>query len=322
MQRRILGSRLLGVQIATLLVLGCTLVPPHPQIDSLERGFSGRLARAHLESMEGLYPRFPGSHGDAIARAYLSQEFRGVGAEIRVLIEGDRQHLIAEQQGASDDVVLLVAPYPALQSGLWIDDSGAAILLELARVMGSTRLPYTLGFVLAETRPLRLPLTDASPGAEPGWQPILTPVAARGRLTEAGHSLARAIQADGGASRVRAVIVFDTKARRGLRVARDLRSHPEFRRLFWESAAALGFGAMFPPDAEWASPDSLHLGFRERSMDRVLALVHVLAPDAPADAMRTGGEALPGIFDSIGVVSVEALTKLMLRFEKVDAFLD
>lgn len=320
MLRRILGSRLIGIQIATLLALGCGSVPPHPRIDSLEPGFSGRLARAHLESLEGLYPRLAGSHADTIARAYLSREFRGVGAEIRVLPEGSRHHLIAEQKGLSEDVVLLIAAYPVFESGVWIDDSGAALLLEFARVMGSKRLPYTLAFALAETRPLRIAPAQGPPGPEPGWRPILTLAAARGRLREAGRSLARGLEAEGEASRVRAVIVFDTSARPGLRVTRDLRSLPEFRRLFWESAAALGFGAMFPPDADWASPESLHLGFRERSMNRVLALVHVEAAREDPLVMRIPGEALPEMFDAIGAVSVEALTKLMRRFEKVDAF--
>ena len=303
-----------------LLAVGCMPVPPHPQIDSLEQGFSARLAHAHLKSLEGLYPRVPGSRADAIARAYLTQEFRHVGAKIRVLVDRDRHHLIAEFEGDSDDVVLLVAAYPALQTGVWIDDSGSALLLEFARVLGSARLPYRLGFALAETRPVEILAPGDPGGTDPSWQPILTPAAARGRLLEAGSSLARGIESEGEASRVRAVIVFDTSAHAGRRIARDLRSHPEFRRLFWESAAALGFESMFPADGDWTSPDSLHLGFRERSMDRALALVHVGVGDADLIAFRTPAEDPPGMFDPIGAVTVEALSKLMRRFEKVDAF--
>ncbi len=319
---RLLDSYLVAAQIAMLLALGCSSVPPHPKVDALEQGFSGRMARAHLTSLEGLSPRLPGSPADQIARAYLAREFRRVGAKSRVLVEGGRHHLIADLEGDSDDVILLVAAYPALRSGRWIDDSGAALLLELARVIGSTRPPYTLVFALAETPPAPLPLppSDEAPGGAstgavpPSWQPVLTPSDARQRLLEAGHSLARGIEAEGRASGVRAVIVFDTSAAAGQqRVARDLRSHPEFRRLFWESAAALGLGSMFPPGGDWSAPDSLHLGFRERSMDRVLALVHVGGID-------DGSENAPRMFDSMGAVSLDALSKLMRRFEKVDAF--
>jgi len=243
-----------------------------------------------------------------------------------VLEEGDQRHLVAEREGVSSDVVLLVAAYPALQSDVWIDDSGAALLLEFARVLGSPRPPYTLRFALAETRPEQVPSSGGPSVEDPVWRPILTPVEARERLSEAGHSLARAIEAAGQTSRIRAVIVFDTSSQATrLRFARDLRSHPEFRRLFWQSGAELGFDSMFPPDGNWTSPDSLHLGFRKRSMDRVLALVHEgdgdfdLGDVDPATT-RVSGEVSAEIFDSVGVVSVEALTKLMRRFEKVDAF--
>jgi len=318
--RRIPGLRRFGVLIGVLLALGCMPVPPHPQIDSLEPDFSDRLARAHLEALEGLFPRLPGSRGDKIARAYLTREFRVAGAKTRVLVDGDRRHLIAEKPGDSDDVVLLVAPYPALRTGAWIDDSGAALLLEFARVVGSARLPYTLGFALAEIRPAEVtPAVDPA-GADPNWRPVLTPVAARWRLSEAGHSLARGIESVKGGSRIRAVIVFDTSADAGLQVARDLRSHPEFRRLFWESAATLGFDSVFPPDGDWTSPESLHLGFREREMDRTLALVHLEVGNANSLATRAPGEDFPVMFDAIGSVTVDALSKLMRRFEKVDAF--
>jgi hypothetical protein len=273
-----------------------------------------------MESLEGLYPRFPGSENDKIARAYLTRELRLVDAKTRVLTNGDRRHLIAEFQGISDDVVLLVAAYPALESGVWIDDSGAALLLEFARVIGSPRPPYTLVLALAETRPVSISLPDDQSGEDPNWQPVLTAVAAQGLLAEAGRSLAEGIETEGEAGRVRAVVVFDTLADAGLRVARDLRSHPEFRKLFWESAAALGYRSMFPPDGHWTSPDSLHLGFRERSMDRVLALIHVEEGSVDPIEVRSVSDASAGIFESVGVVTVDALSKLMRRFEKVDAF--
>ena len=324
MMQRIPARRLLGALIATFLALGCTPVPPHPEIDSLEQGFSGRQARAQMKSLEDLYPRFPRSRNDKIARAYLSREFRLTGARVRVLEEGDRRHLIAEQKGLSTDVVLLVAAYPSLRSGAWVDDSGAALLLEFARVFGSDRLPYTLRFALAETRPVPVSQADGPAGEDTLWQPVLSPVEARVGLSEAGHSLALAIEAEGETSRVRAVIAFDTTSRPGQRFARDLRSHPEFRKLFWQRAAELGADSMFPPDGHWTSPDSLQLGFRERSMDRVLALVHepVSEFDPRGPAMRRdAGEISLEMFDSVGIVSVEALLTLMRRLEKVDAFL-
>jgi hypothetical protein len=320
MMRGMLGLRFLGIQIALVQALACTPIPPHPKTDSTDRSFSSGVARAHLASLDGLYPRLPGSRGDSIARAYLEREFRLAGASVRELAEGDRQHLVAEIEGDSNDVLLLVAAYPVLESGVWIDDSGAVLLLELARVFGAGRPPpYRLVFALAETHPVVIPAGD-SIDTDAIWQPILTPADARQSVSEAGHSLARGITAEGGMGRTRAVIAFETSSRAGLRIARDLRSHPGFRKVFWETASDLGFSASFPSDGDWASPESLQLGFRDRSMDRVLALVDEAAASADAAAARTWVDDSPGSFDSVGIVTVEALSRLMHRLEKVDAF--
>jgi hypothetical protein len=319
MMRGMLGLRLLGIQIALMQALACTPIPPHPKTDSTDRSFSSGVARAHLASLDGLYPRLPGSRGDSIARAYLEREFRLAGAGVRELAEGDRHHLFAEIEGDSNDVLLLVAAYPVLESGVWIDDSGAVLLLELARVFGSGRPPYTLLFALAEVQPVAIPAGD-SIDTDAIWQLMLTYADARQSVSEAGHSLARGITAEGGTGRIRAVIAFETSSRAGLRIARDLRSHPGFRSVFWETASDLGFGASFPSDGDWASPESLQLGFRERSMDRVLALVDEAAASADGAAARPGLDASSGSFDSVGIVTVEALSRLMRRLEKVDAF--
>jgi hypothetical protein len=320
MSRRFWGWQSLGLHAALLSAISCTPVPTHPQIDGLESGFSGRLARAHLRSIGEKYPRYPGSNQDSITRSYLVREFRHVGAVVRELVDGGRRHLVAEFEGKSDDVVLLVAAYSNLHSSDWVDDSGAAILLELARVFGSRPQPYTLRFALAETWPAEIAPRDESGGSESKWAPVLTVQDSRMRLTEAGRSLARGIETAGSPDRVRAVLVFDTSARGRRRMGRDLGSHPEFRRVFWQSASALGFESTFPPDAGWSSSESLQIGFHERSMDRVLALVHQDADSDRGTSILPAGEASPGMFESVGAVSVEGLSRLMRRFEKVDAF--
>lgn len=321
MNRRILGLTALILPIVTLILLSCSSPPPQPGVVSLKEEFSARRARDHFRVFDGFYPRLSGSLKDKKARSYLAREFRRAGVKIETHADGDRRHLIGERKGVSSDVVLLVAAYPALPSGIWVDDSGAAILLEIARVVESTRLPYTLVYALAETRPLRTSAPDDLGDSDPSWQPDLGSAAARRQIVDAGHSLARGIETKWGSSRIRAVVVFDTSAIARGPVARDLRSQPEFRKIFWTTAAELGFAPMFPLDGDWTSPASLHLGFSERSMDRVLALVHVERDVVDPDPMRNPAEApLPGIFDSVGTVSVEALLRLMRRFEKVDAF--
>jgi len=309
--------------VCALLAVGCSGIPPHPGIADSEPDFSKREVQAQLEALESIGPRRPGSKDDERARAYLEREFRLAGASVETVAEGDRRHLIAEIPGRSSDVVLFAGVYSALGAAAGPDDSGAALLLELARVLGRTTPAYTLRFALAEVHvgPIAgVPSADPSDGAR---EAKVFPESARDRVVEAGRSLARTLEGDaGGLARLRAVLVFDTTARPGLHFDRDLRSHPVFREIFWNSASALGRDEMFAPDAIWSSPHSLHDGFRERSMDRVLALVDERGARGEAASPERPAEASAEDLAALGSVSVEAAGRLMHRFEKVDAFSD
>ncbi len=316
------------------IVLACSPAPPpHPNVEGVGATFSARLARAHLDALAGLGPRRPDSRADVVARAYLDQELRLAGAETATWRDGARRHPVATLAGHSPDVILLVAAYPVLEADGWIDDAGIAFLLELVRVFGAESLPYTLKFALAETRPRRSPVAPGSGSKgsdskgsggkaekEGIWEPVRSFSAARERVRTAGRSLARATESEGVMDRLRAVIVFDWTARSGLRIARDLRSQPVFRQIFWDAAADLGQTATFPLDGQWASPESLHLGFRERSMDRVLALVDEAVAGANPSIVRPGAGTSLAVLDSMGRVTIEALNRLMRRFQKIDAF--
>jgi hypothetical protein len=347
-RRRLRASFALSTVILTgLAVLACTSLPRHPRPSDFEgigQGFSGRLVEAHLAALAGLGERRPDTESDELARAYLAREFRLSGAKSGQLDGGDREHLIADLAGESPDIVLLVAAYPVLGSANWVDEVGAAVLVELSRVLGSREQPYTLRFALAETRPssteLTTPLatpsaTPSSTGSRDDGQPVSKAAGsrdasniARELLIEAGRELVRGLEAEGQTERFRAIIVLDLSLRPNLVFARDLRSHPGFREIFWASAAQLGFEAMFPPDADWTSPSGLQLGFRERSMDRILVLVDADADADVASVARERGGAARGsdsesterALESFGRVLVDALGSLMARLEKVDAF--
>jgi len=311
--------------------LACLSIPPHPRprdYVGVGKDFSGELALAHSQALRGLGPRLPGSESDRIARAYLAREFRRNGAKPRELAGGASTHLIAENRGRSRDVILLVAAYPVLGSGDWVDDTGAGVVLELARAFESTSQPYTLGFALAETRPSRatteagiIPTPSQGEDLTALWEPVTDQRAARRLVVEAGRELAIAIEAAGEPDRIRAIIVLDLSGHRDLRIVRDLHSHPGFRKIFWRSAARLGQDSIFPSDESWDAPGSLHLGFQERSMNRILALVDIapredeLAVSAPTRSRPTRSD-----LEAFGRVVVEALGTLMRRFEKVDAF--
>jgi len=278
--------------------------------------------------MGGFGARTPGSEGDVLARAYLAAAFEAAGAEVRIVREGSRRHLIADQAGDSEDVLLLVAAYPSLDPDLWIGDSGAALLLELARVLPRERPQYTIRFALADTREVaeevgdegesdsRVALNDPAEGRKDD------PSAARRRVVRAGESLARALDASGDSSRVRGIFVFEGGGRAKFRAARDLRSHPLFRDDFWTSARALGFESLFPLDAGWASPRSLHLGFvtPERKMDGVVAIVDEDRARPEIEQSRISSVGSAASLEALGRVTVDALGRIMHRLSRIDDF--
>ena len=341
-QRAASVSRAAALACMLAFAISCTSVPRYARPgDFADVGpeFSGEIVEAHRDALRGLGPRWPGSQSDEIARAYLAGGFRSHGARARRAsggvsegaighahaIHAGREHFIAEISGNSDDVVLLVATYPVLGSSSWIDDTGAAVLLELARVFEATRPAYGLRFALAEVRPSARGLAADAPETSGvgAWEPVESVDAARRLVVNAGRSLAARIRDEGGTDHIRAIIVLDLSADAQFRFSRDLRSHPGFRELFWDSAARRGQQAMFPRGADWAASGRLQLGFREAGVDRILALVSDRTP-APVrgGAMRAGSTAGPSTEEltSFGRVIADALNQLMRRFEKVDAF--
>jgi hypothetical protein len=303
--------------------VACSSIPPHPKISARSDGFSDLIAQAHLDNLVSLGPRLPGSTPDKAARGYFQREFRLAGASTEILEIGEDRHLVAEIPGRSTDTVLLMAPYPALGSDRWVDDSGAVLLLELARVLANDSPLYTVRIALADTRP-------TAPGASEGRGPGALrgndgdSVLARQRVSEAGESLASALETRGWLKGLRALIAFEPRWGSASRMARDLRSHPVFRAVFWETAANLGHGDSFPPDAGWRSPLGLQGAFQARGVTQVLALVDETTARAEFQAglgeTVLARQARAAGLVPVGDVTLEALARLMRRFERADAF--
>jgi hypothetical protein len=278
-------------------VLGCRSLPEPPETALAGDDFSGAMALAHVEALDEIGPRGAGDREQEDALRYLTRELEASGAHLDPLPESTGHALLAEIEGDSGDTLLLVARFSAVTGPAGGDDSGAGLLLELARVFGRERPPYTLLFAFAET-----PGLASAPAGDVGVS-----------------SLVAGLEADGRIESVRGVVVFESVSRPGIRLARDLRSHPIFRDVFWESAAALGYGDVFPQEGIWTSPEGLHRDFEGRAMDRVLVLVDELEvrPDLP----RALGAAEPSedSLEAVGRVSVEALDRIMHRLARIDA---
>ena len=305
--------------LSLVLWLACSGVPALPDLDEGGAEFSDGLAAAHLDALSSLSPRWPGSREDRRARKYLARAFEAVGA---VLVRGDGGGdgpLIAEVRGRSEDVVLLLACYGVLGSSEWVDDSGLALLIELARLYAAEPPPpYTIRFALAEVRP---PVVAAGEGAEGAWRPVKDAAEARRRVVASGRELAAALAPSLVAAAPRFVVAFEPRAEAGGRIARDLRSHPIIRNVFWETAARLNYANTFSKESGWSSPAGLHGAFSPLARGRVLALVdeRLARPELSERTLPTGSSPAVSLAP-IGRVTLASVARLMRRFEKIDAF--
>ncbi|MCR9095944.1 MAG: hypothetical protein NXI30_17110 [bacterium] len=293
-----------------LLALGtaCSGLPPHPEIDARAEKFSARRARAHFAALAGLGERPRGSENAARARAYVERELGWAGAEVEEpgpdSVGGDSP-VLAWLPGSTEGRILVVAPWSPALDGAGPDDSGVATLLELARALSRQPSRYSVGLAVAVVAP-------PAPVAGSDREAVRT----------SGAALVESLRADGQLESIRAVLVLEPRVGTSTRIARDLRSHPVFRDLFWRTAARLGHGGAFPEEGGWSTPEGVQGAFLSAGYGRVLSLV-----DEGQTRVRRGRaveDALvlpePSAFEPVGAVAYEGLLALMARLARVDAF--
>src|SRR5688572_6934693 len=160
-----------SVLAAAVLGLACGSPPPKPAppepdaARAAESGdFSAELAWSQLEELASA-PRTLASDGAAAARDLITTRLGASGITVETLTTTVESkgfgplaltHLVAVLPGASPDRIVLVAPY---DSGSYDDHafigandgaSGAAVLLEMARVLAGRERPYTVELVWLE----------------------------------------------------------------------------------------------------------------------------------------------------------------------------
>lgn len=297
----------LGGLCALALALACSGLPAHPQIDETADGFSARRARAHYAALRELGPRAAGSDAPVQARAYVERELRWAGARVAEAAAdagASDGPVLAWLPGASEDRIVVAAPWAPAQEGAGPDDAGAALLLELIRVLARRPSPYTVGIALAVVEP------DAE-GENP-----------RAAIQRAGTVLVEALADEVELESLRAVLVVEPHVGPTRGIARDLRSHPVFRDLFWRTAARLGYGERFREEGEWVTPTGLQEAFQAAGYGRVLSLVDT-EPERgslPGPGAERPGLPDPGAFEPVGTVVYEGLIRLMGRLAQIDAF--
>lgn len=328
-------ARFVVAALALLVSSACQSSPP-PQAapplppDSRVQALEAERAWAHLEAFAEIGPRVMGTAGAARARGYIRDELEKLGLEttqqrVRVTLqrgedpveELELYNIAAVVPGASSDVFLVIAPFDTRPfetfafQGVNDGGSGAALLLELARVLAADPLPYTTWLVFLEGEAPR------TPGRMP---------AVPSRF--GSHALAQRLKTLGAMHQVRLAVVVNQICDADLHIARDLGSHRIYREEFWRAAARLGYRDAFPPTASFESPAASHQALIQAGLRPVVALVDTSfgGGEPPGPYAGTEDDDLehcsPESLRVVGEVTLEALGSIGTRLAKIDRFAD
>jgi Zn-dependent M28 family amino/carboxypeptidase len=266
---------------------------------------SASRALLDLEALAGPATE-AGSAAEEAARSYLLGQLAVTDLAVETLVTpearasgepaaggpGSWTHVVATAAGASTDLFVLVAPLPAGPGGRAAEAvaegaSGAALLLELARVLSTRSLPYTTRFVWI------------AGGDAAGARALAAHMAAQGELP-----------------RIRLLVALERICRADLRIARDLGSQRVHREEFFDAAARAGRDRFFPRNQDYESVEAGHLVFQGAGVRPVVALVS--AASSPAAAAGSGCSAQS--LDAVGAVALDALDAIGRRLAKIDRF--
>ena len=287
--------------LAAVVVLGCVSgTGPRPADFSTERSFGGALELAASNARSPGSPPLPGAR-EAVVAALQGSGVRDI-RELRPLTPDARgsasRHLLGVLPGRSSDLLVLLAGLdsvvgeaPKAQAAV-TRVSGAALLLELARVFGGSDRPYTIWFVFLDNA-----ATGDAPGAE---------------------SFAAFLGESGRRERVRAVFHFADVAGPKVRIGRDLRSHGIYREVFFDAAIPLGPSEQFPRGADLALPDGPHRALLERGMGQVVAIVNVAEPPDEAAGSPASEATARANLEAVGQVSIVAIDRIARDLERAD----
>jgi Peptidase family M28 len=322
-------ARLLTLLLLGVAAWGCGSPPPAPKHEpgqpALDQ-FSEQRVWADLQALTAVGPRPTGSKGSRQARLYLREQLAKLeGVEVQEVatpidVEGvghlDLRHVVASVPGTSPDLFVLVAPYDSSKiegiSFVGANDgaSGAAVVLELVRVLSHRGLPYGLRALFLDG--------EGRLGRGEGATAEMRGIGSR--------AMAARMDSDGELAHVRLLVAFNRVCDADLRIARDIGSHRMHREEFWKAAAQQGHEDAFVPGQPFESLQESHVAFRERGVRPVVAI---------ADS-AFGGDAPPGIYAdteqddlahcapqslaTVGQVAVEAIETIAARLEKIDRF--
>lgn len=257
------------------LVLGC-VSRTVPVAERAPSPFSGERAFAQLEKLVALGPRVAGTPASAATHRLLRSELEALGLTVHEDTfewspKGAKSvslaNLWTEIPGPESGLFVVATPLDtAPGSGVSIPGaneggSGAALLLELARVIQERPLPYTVRLLFLDAE-----LLDA-------------------KAAFLGSEHAYLVLRESGALEgMRLLLYVHQVADAELEIRRDRLSDRQLREGFFAAAKRRGLGGAFPGEAPFDELRLGHVVFTEHRFLRVVAL---------AD-LRYGGSEIPG----------------------------
>jgi hypothetical protein len=276
--------------------------------------------------------RRPGSPSAERAAKWLSDQLGQLGASVEVWTltaavsaagvppkPAPTRAIVGVLAGESESPLLLLARYDTLpdeRDGAGPANlaaaAGAAMVLELGRVLAGNSRPYPIWLIFVEGDGLGR--TRRGEGGARGDEALLFPGSDAVALELARRMLIE---------RVRLAIFFGSLPGPQLVVERDLRSHRLYRESFWQGAEALGEVGLFPPASEFDSPQQGHLAFLARGLRPTVALVGAGADEsagAPPGDTGQAGPASAADLEHLGRVTLDTMERITSRLRRIDAF--
>ena len=280
-------------------------------------GFSGARAHAHVEHLVGLGPRTGGSEAIESARGYIRNDLEALGARVETLpfemhnkdtdeVDYALVDLVATLTDGENGTFVLATSLDTAYTesfelpGANESASGAAILLEAARLLAADPLPYGV----------RLLFTDGDRLFEDA--PFL-----------ASAQVAQVWEAQGELDDVRLFVWVDQLCDADLQVARDANSDRRTRGFFFDAAVAERAEDAFPRGA-FESVAGGHTEFRARGLRPVAALAdnRLGSGDPPGALWRTTEDDLAhcdaASLETAGRVLVAGLRGAAARMRRID----
>ncbi len=223
-------------------------------------GFDGKRAFAHVAKQVSFGPRPSGSPALAHLQEYLLSELKSYGCNVETddfsadtpVGRLQMKNLLVKIPGEKPGVILLGTHYDTLlmENFVGADDAGSstALMLELARLLCPLRGKYAvwIAFFDGEEAMKQWSDTDSRYGS---------------------RQMAARLSTSGDIKKIRAFLLADIVGGRNAQFLRESSSTPALVDLVWNSAAKLGYTAIFRNEATSAADD--HDSFLKRGVPAV-----------------------------------------------------